>query len=275
LFHKILLVMNTNWLKSAILVISLLTTADPLICQEESAAPSILASATSLTDEMSALIAAGTSSANYGYIPKKNLYKGVTGSRFLLPYWSRGAIHMTGDKRPYSSDTVRYKFDAYANELWFWRGKDSLIMMSSKVDKVWLNDKNGAELYLRKFSKVDPKYPDKFYIELYSGGGSFFCKEQKKEFLKSNYIDKGMYHSGDPNDKFIDKNFYFVKFKDQLPVPIKLKTKSVLAAAATNVALQNKVQAYFKTNKIKNKLSELDVIYLLKYLDEEETRTTN
>ncbi|MBK9254781.1 MAG: hypothetical protein IPM42_04775 [Saprospiraceae bacterium] len=193
-----------------------------------------------------------------------NRYKGVKGHPFLYNEWKSGIVCLKVDSVILNNPNIKFKFDSYNNELWILNNTKSLIAYSTDINWFALD----GELYQHsfyKFPEIDPSNRDKFYELLYDGEKSILVREVKKVLTKANYIDKGMYSTGDPDDRFDEKNNYQLSFQKKDFQKIKLNLKSILKQLPKPI--QSNLKEYCKTHNISGNLSEITAIQILSYLD--------
>jgi len=195
-------------------------------------------------------------------MPRK--YEGIQGDPFYDNRWSSGVVCLVKDSAIVNQSQTKFKFDSYTNELWILQGRDSMIAYSRDIHWFML-DNEAKQVTFLKFPQQSNGSPHKFFRVLYNGHMVKLAQEVKKELRRADFIDKGMYSSGSPFDRFEEKSVYVLAVGKDLFRKTKL-TLNDLTDGMT-VPLRKKVKLYAKEQKIKGKLSEEEAIRLLMYAD--------
>lgn len=227
-----------------------------------------LANSQSVAFEFGQILNDGPNKISYGF---NNTYKGINGHPFYRHVWQKGKICLAKNENVIENDVVRYKFDAYKNELWIWNGKDSLIMNSRDIKWFALQVDSGYQ-YFNKYPQLSRGFPENFFLELYRGKQIILVKDVQKKVKRSDYVDKGMYTTGDPNDRLIDAHKYLISIKNSTFIKIKPTVKSI--SVQLDDLLKKKCQNFAKKRRWKNTLDDDKLKALLNYLDEEYNKST-
>lgn len=229
---------------------------------EISAQNKVLANPQSVRDELGA--AAGSGQKN-SYINSNN-YEGIVGSPFLIEDWSNGEVCLSFDKAVMKTNKVKYKFDAYKNEIWYLTEKQDSFIVNSP-DIVWFKLKGIDSTYnFVKMPTIDPKNPHKFYSYIYQSKLGSIFKLESKRFIKANFTDKGIFKSGTKYDYFEDNDeFYFssdnVNF--QKAKPTRKGLVEILPKSASR-----KAKSKLKKVDDDDKLNDAEIVLFLKSLED-------
>lgn len=192
---------------------------------------------------------------------KGNLANPVSGSSFLLPYWTRGQVIMTSGTVP----QPWLKYDLAGDRL-LWRrpAGDSLELNTNEIAEFSLNDVRGGTYTYRRYltAKIEnPALRIAFFEVRYDAGHAALLRRRSRILLHGN---NGPSLVGRSSDKWIETTTYFVKRADNVVEPVRLTNKAVLAALGKEKAPA--LTAYV-TREHLNLSEETDVVMLLKYYD--------
>lgn len=222
-----------------------------------------LANSQSVAFEFGQILSDGPNKISYGF---NNTYKGINGHPFYRPVWQKGKICLAKNEKVVEHDLVRYKLDAFKNELWIWNGKDSLILYSRDIKWFALQVDSGFQ-YFNKYPLLSRAFPEKFFLEIYHGKQIILVKDVQKKLKQSDYVNKGMYATGDPADKLVDAHKYLISIKNKSFVKIKPTVKSI--SGQLDGLMKKKCENFARKRKWKRTLDNEKLIILLHYLDEE------
>ncbi|MCE2790073.1 MAG: hypothetical protein LW630_09205 [Saprospiraceae bacterium] len=195
-------------------------------------------------------------------VPRR--YEGVQGNPFYNSQWTTGIVCLVKDSAVVNNGTTRYKFESFTNELWILNGKDSMIAYSKDIYWFVLDEGKVSHTFL-KFPKYSNGNPNKFFRNLYNGNKIRFVQEAKKDLRRADFIDKGMYSSGLPYDRFEEKNVYLLSVGNDILRKVKLSVSDL--TDMLDGAIQKKMKQYARQNKLKGKLSEQEAINFIQYAD--------
>lgn len=197
----------------------------------------------------------------YGF---NNTYKGVVGSPFYYDTWSIGKMVIKNAKDTIFSQDVKLRFDALNNELWILKMRDSLIAYSKDINYFELHHGFQVEKFVKINENLDDSDKNRFYKLVFKSEKISFYQDIKKIIKPANFVDKGMYSTGDPYDKIIEKYQYFIITNHNKSAPIKNTTKDFIKVFSP----KNKMDAvnYFKKKKLKGQLSEPEIKMFLEQM---------
>lgn len=193
-----------------------------------------------------------------------NRYRGVQGHPFLENSWTSGLICLNPDSVIVNDPKVKLKFDAYNNELWILNKTDSMIAYSKDIHWFSLKMDEKEEIFL-KFPKNSKNEPQKFYNTVFHGSHVVLVHDLKKELKRADFIDKGMYTSGSPYDRFEEEYKFYFAFKNDEFKKVKLNAGSLIDLLPKKY--QKNVKNFCKQNKISGKLDENQAVSLLTHFE--------
>lgn len=210
-------------------------------------------SGASIRDELGA---AGVSSVRNSYINSGSKYKGVKGSAYLNDEWLDGRLCLARDSVIISKNTVKYKLDLYSNEVWILNGSDSISPASKDLAWLELKDVNGEKLF-KKYATNGEARASRFCRVIFEDEVLSLVNDTKKTLRKADFVDKGMYTSGSPYDRFEEKDDYYVGTFSGKLVKTKLASGDILKALGLdkNKALTSRL----KKAKLTGKFDEVEV----------------
>ena len=213
-----------------------------------------LANQQSVREELG-VIGSGKMINGYGF---NNDYKGILGSPFLFDDWAAGVLVLSA-KPDKIYTNVQLKFDSYKNELWLLFEKDSSILYSKDVISFALGSGNKP---FREFTMPDRS--KKFCQVIYSDSTYILIKEERKILIKSNYVNKGMYATGDKYDRFKDDSRYYISKEGDLFKPFNMKKSSFEALTPKNRIRD--LKSFMNREKFDNTLTDGQAIVLFQFL---------
>jgi hypothetical protein len=191
---------------------------------------------------------------------KFHIAANVTGSPLLLPYWVRGTVKMNSGTVP----RPLLKYDL-AGERLLWRRPtgDSLELNTSEVTEFSLNDSLRGKTYTyRRYldAKIESLPLRTAFFEVrYDAGHAALLRRRNRVLFRGNNSPS---LAGHPGDKWMETTTYFVKRTDNVVEPIRLNSKSILAALGKDKA---PALTAYATREHLNLTEETDVIKLLQY----------
>jgi hypothetical protein len=222
-----------------------------------------LANSQSVREEIHNVMTKGNNFRHaYGF---SNKNRNILGSPFYHSYWQNGKLLLKNYKDTIASPDVKYKFDALNNELWIYSKKDSIIAQNKDVLYFEITNDINIEKFVKDVRFKNDESTPRFYKAIYLGQKIRFYHDIRKVFKPANYIDKGMYSSGDPNDRIIEKYQYYIRFSDQDLVATNNTAKAIVKAFWP--AYRSSAKAYMKQCKLKGELSDEDISLFLAYME--------
>jgi len=229
------------------------------LCSQNSQPYGSLANSQSVREELGIAIKNGVQNAYAS--PKK--YLGIKGHPFICDGWMEGKVCLKKDSAIIASQLVKYRFDSYGNELWIYNGKDSIVAYSKDINWFEVNDQDQIRIF-RKYPRNSEKSPQTFYAALFDTKEIHFVRDMKKALVRADFVDKGMYSTGSPYDRFEEKHQWLLAFGNDSFKKIKLNVKSILGEVPTKH--RKAASAWARSQKMKGKISEQEAIQLLGYV---------
>ena len=186
----------------------------------------------------------------------------VTGSSFLLPYWTRGTVKMTSGTVP----QPWLKYDLHGDHL-LWRrpSGDSLELNTSAMTEFSLGDslRGTRYLYRRYLDARIRELPLRtaFFEVRYDAGRSALLRKRSRTLFHTN---NGPSLAGRSSDRWVETSDFYLKNADNTIEPIRLNAKAVLAVLGK--AKAPALQAYI-TRESLDLSAEADLVKLLTYYD--------
>lgn len=218
-----------------------------------------LANSQSVREELGIAIKNGVQNAYAS--PKK--YLGIKGHPFIADGWMEGRICLKKDSAIIANQLVKYRFDSYGNEVWIYNGKDSIVAYSKDINWFELMDKDQIRTF-RKYPQNSEKAPQTFYCALLDTKDIHFAQDMKKALVRADFVDKGMYSTGSPYDRFEEKHQWLIAFGNDSFKKIRLNVKSILEEVPPKH--RKAASAWARSQKMKGKISEQEAIQLLGYV---------
>jgi hypothetical protein len=220
-----------------------------------------LANSQSVREEMGIAIKNGIQNAYT--TPKK--YLGIKGHPFISDDWMAGKVCLKKDSAVIANPLVKYRFDAYSNELWIYNGKDSMVAFSKDIH--WFEVMEADRIYtFRKYPRNNEKSPQDFYMALLDAKDIHFVRDMKKALVRADFVDKGMFSTGSPYDRFEEKHQWLLAIGTGSFAKVKLNVASILDEFAPKY--RKAASAWAKSQKFKGKISEQEAIQLLGYVQQ-------
>lgn len=186
----------------------------------------------------------------------------VSGSSFLLPYWTRGTVKMTAGTVP----QPWLKYDLHGDRL-LWRrpSGDSLELNTNAITEFSLGDSlRGTRcLYRRYLDAHIRELPLRtaFFEVRYDAGRSALLRKRSRTLFHGN---NGPSLAGRSSDRWVETSVFYLKNTDNIIEPIRLSPKAVLAVLGK--AKSPALQAYITRENL-DLSAEADLVKLLKYYD--------
>jgi hypothetical protein len=218
-----------------------------------------LANSQSVREELGIAIKNGVQNAYT--TPKK--YLGIKGHPFIADGWMDGKVCLKKDSAVISNPVVKYRFDSYGNELWIYNGKDSIVAYSKDINWFEVSEMNQIRAF-RKYPLNSIRSPQTFYCALLDTKDIHFVRDMKKALVRADFVDKGMYSTGSPYDRFEEKHQWLIAFGNDSFKKIKLNVKSILEEVPSKH--RKAASTWVRSQKMKGKISEQEAIQLLGYV---------
>jgi hypothetical protein len=193
---------------------------------------------------------------------QKDIYEGVKGSPMFCKDFVKGFI-VTKDSFNLVND-YRYNFDVFKQEL-------RILAPDGNVKIPYNNQIRGFQLIengiAHNFKKaiVPNDNGDKFYEIIAETQQYSLLKLHIKKFVRANATDNGITQTGKRYDEFENSETYFLKVSDGVYKEIKKLTKANFIEFLPN--RKTDIEAYWKTNKLGKKMTELEARGFLKALE--------
>ncbi|TNE53487.1 MAG: hypothetical protein EP344_14925 [Bacteroidetes bacterium] len=191
----------------------------------------------------------------------------VKGSPFLCDEWIPGTLTLFDSTT--TGDSLLFKFDAYHNEVWVRKIKgDSVIPYSDYIRAIDLRHPDGRAWHFKKYHVDNGSNPVRFFQPVYEGTTYTLIKDEYKPLVKANFVERGVYTTGLPYDRFegTTVDYYLQKGKGESFEKVSLKKKSLLEAVPAGK--KNAADSYCKKNKIGKGLSETEATALLQVIEQ-------
>ncbi len=193
---------------------------------------------------------------------------GTQGSPFLVDYWLPGTLILFDSTQ--TGDSLEFKFDTYLNEIWVLKNRqDSVILYSTYIRALELRAPDGRQWHFKKYQVDNSHSPVLFYQTIFEGRQFTLVKDERKLLVKANFVDRGVYTTGLPYDRFEGSTVdYFVQPAPGKPfVKIALKKRDFLALAPA--ARLKALEAFCKQEKIGKNLTEAEAAKILAFMERE------
>jgi hypothetical protein len=192
----------------------------------------------------------------------RNIYEGVKGSPMICKDFVKGFI-VTRDTFN-KIDDYGYNYDAYKNELHIRNPDGSVkIPFNNLLRGFQLMDKTAVHNF--KKAVVPNASPYQYYEIIAETQQYSLLKQWIKKFVKANAVDRGPVTVGQAYDAFEDEETYFFKVADGVYKEIKKLTKANFIELLPN--RKENIEAYWKTNKLSKKITEVEAHGFLKALE--------
>lgn len=190
-----------------------------------------------------------------------NRKTGVEGNPYFIDTWLEGSL-LLKDGKNYSKGLL-FKLDVSTNELYVQSVESAEVKVLYNIDIIsFLLNNNGKTHVFEKYKL--PGENGNLYCEvLYRDSIFEFIKSVRKEFKKADYVEKGVYATGNVNDHYLEKVTYYFKSGNQPLAAIALKEKALKAALTP---YEKAFKAYYEDHE-GGKQTERQVVALLKYLN--------
>jgi hypothetical protein len=192
----------------------------------------------------------------------RDLYEGVKGSPMVCKEFVKGFI-VTKDTFN-KLDKFTYNFDVFKNELHI-RYPDGKVKIpfNNQIRGFQLIENDIAHNF--KKANVPNDNGSKFYEIIAETQQYSLLKLWIKKFSRANASDNGITQTGRRYDEFENDETYFFKVTDGVYKEIKKLTKTNFIELLPN--RKTDIEAYWKTNKLGKKMTELEARGFLKALE--------
>jgi hypothetical protein len=219
-----------------------------------------LANAQSVREELGN-IAMGSLTNSYISSSK---YAGIQGHPFLSETWASGKL-ITNDKNIVKTDKFKFKFQIYNNELWMLFGKDSIILNSGEIEAFEISHAD-EKLLFEKCPPCDPKNLNNFYLKIFEDQHYKVYRHYSKKLVKANYVEKGMYSSGNKYDSFTDDfKQVFIVSVDGKAIKVKDNLKNIMEGLS--VTDKNTALSFGKRKRLDKNLTNAEIFELFSILN--------
>jgi hypothetical protein len=149
------------------------------------------------------------------------------------------------------------------NELWIKQANYEFISEASEIEKFII-----YAPYDTMFFEKHPQEkftPHQYYLRIYNNDSILVYEKISKKIKYADYVDKGMYSSGDINDKIIDNSEMYISIgKTTVMKKIDKKSNSLLKYLPKNEIEKGK--QYLKNKKFSKKLNNKEIKMLFVHL---------
>lgn len=196
-------------------------------------------------------------------------YEGVKGTPFLYDSWGTGRLMLSDSLLVKSEYSLR--FNANTNEIHIKLGEIERVLSNRELLSVELEyalpSVSSQKIKLKKIVLPDNLDRHIFGIYLHDGSKFLLYKHIKKVFKKADFQDKGVATVGNNFDSFNEQISYYLKEKSNAPIKINLKKGDIIAACKLSKNNQIKVDTFCKEKKISGKLTEIEAIELISFVE--------
>jgi hypothetical protein len=154
----------------------------------------------------------------------------IKGNRFLFDKWVKGTV-VKNSGEEISGDKYYFNFDKVTDNLLVTIDKKEIIEVYKDSIQAFSFHENG-EFY--RFKKLIPIQRYRFVQVLLEDGAKYsLYKTINTRFVAADYNTNGLTESGNPYDEYVDRNQYFIMYKDEVR-PVQLKFTSIKKALKEN-----------------------------------------
>ena len=153
------------------------------------------------------------------------------------------------------------------NEIRIKLGEQERILLNREILSMELMTNDGKVLMFKKIIVPDKDDRHLFGIYLYDGKRFLLYKHIKKVFKKANFQDKGVTTVGDNFDSFFEKTTFYIMREMNKPEKISLKKDEIISKARLSKPNEVETETFCKTKKISGKLTEIEAITLIEFID--------
>lgn len=183
------------------------------------------------------------------------------GSPYLLGAWAKGTV-LLKNNTTLSEPTYILNFD---------KSKNILLMKMSAQQVLEVDMSQVAGFTLEHgtdtFSLINfPEGSPTYVLEMYKDSVYSLCKSLNTKFVKSDYVNKGLYETGYKYDRYVDENTYYIRQKEGSYFTIKGTNKADLKKVADVLP---SVKTYLKEAKLPKEGTNADAFFiaLTRYLN--------
>lgn len=189
------------------------------------------------------------------------------GTPFLADEWLPGTLTLLDSSRTDSS--LEFKFDTYFNEIWVLKDKkDSVILQPAYIRALEIRRPGGKGWTFKKYLVEPAAQQIKFYQPVYEGRQYTLAKDEYKVFAKANFVERGVYTTGLPYDRFegVATDYYLQTAAGKPFVKVSLKKKDFADQLSPTKA--KALETFCKKEKIGKSFSEEEAARVLEYLEQ-------
>lgn len=191
----------------------------------------------------------------------------LRGSPFIKDEWLKGAVIVSDSL--FSENNHSFKLDVAEHEIWIQAdNKDPMILTDARITGLDLKVGDTTLNFRKWLIPSDGKNMARFVQVLFKGNRFALCKYVQKEFVPSNYVDKGVAVVGRNYDFYETAiAYYTLNDKKQLR-KVNLKRGDLFKLDNALVEKNREaIDAFCKENAISNPLDEEDAVDLVRFLD--------
>ena len=180
----------------------------------------------------------------------------IKGNRFLFDKWVKGTV-VKNSGEEISGDKYYFNFDKVTDNLLVTIDKKDIIEVYKDSIQSFSFHENG-EFY--RFKKLIPIQRYRFVQVLLEDNAKFsLYKTINTRFVAADYSTNGLTESGNPYDEYVDRNQYFIMYKDEVR-PVLLKFTSIKKALKEN---SSEVKDFYADHL----MDEVDENYLVRIIE--------
>ena len=183
------------------------------------------------------------------------------GSPYLFDAWAKGTV-LLKDNTTLSETTYILNFDKTRNTL-------LMKVDAQRVLEVDMSQIAGFTLIhdMDTLSLISfPENSQMYLLQLYKDSLYSLYKTLNTKFLKSDYVNKGLYETGYKYDRYVDENTYYIMQKDGRYFTVNAANKAELRKIAD---VFPSIKAYFKEHSLPKEKANNDTFFinLTRYLN--------
>lgn len=184
----------------------------------------------------------------------------LQGSPLLYSSWVRGAILIKG-KKEYYNQNILLNFDCTTQELWVKQMNYEFVASNLDIDKFMIYTSNDTLF----FEKHPHDNSLNFYLKIFVSEKVKIYEKKYKKIKYSDFVDRGIYTSGEINDKIIEDNKLFLSIGPNLMQESNRKLKYILKCLPQQ--FHSKAKKFAKNKKFAKFLTDEEIIQLFTYLN--------
>lgn len=125
-------------------------------------------------------------------------------------------------------------------------------------------DYNGGEKYFKNYATNGESRTSRFCMVIFEDDVLSLVYDRRKLLKKADFVDKGMYTSGSPYDRFEEKNEYYISTSNGKFLKTTLSSKEMLKVLG--LSKDKTIADMLKKEKLTGKFDETEVKLFLSYV---------